>query len=454
MPPRSVARARDHFDALGPALAAAVRVFSFDDWHAVVLGALNAAREPYRQVAPEAGVGAVAYFVAFGVAAFLFTILFIGVIYGTFTYITTTRRDGGAARARVPSLKRAQWAVYRAKLGCIAPRRELAPPAAGRRGAAALFALYRTRRYKAAYAALVAVDVAYWVVGSGLARRHYDARAAPRAGALGALAAADAAAVALLCADFGARAAAFGPRRVLLLGAEQLRLALLVPVAAHALGGALLPPVARRAAAALRGLAVFLVAPAFEDAGAVLRATVASLATLGPLLALLVVLTFSYAVVGTFLYSPRLDYHLDRDAAKAARAYGLGRRRGEGVARFDFRTTAKGMESLFVAARADVAPSARLRRARRRTVRTRSRRASRTRRERRARVDVDRARELQSLAQTSRLTGRCPRRSRRRRTRGTAGRAASAPAAPRRHGTARRAGSSGAPTRSSRATSS
>ena len=59
------------------------------------------------------------------------------------------------------------------------------------------------------------------------------------------------------------------------------------------------------------------------------------------------------AQVGTFLYSPRLGFRVDAEREERAKDPQMNRRRDVGVSRFDFYTTAKGMESLFVAATAN-----------------------------------------------------------------------------------------------------
>ena len=80
-----------HFDAFGPALASTLRLLSFDDWHVVALSVLNASPRLFRNLEPQRHLGAVVFFVIFGMAALLVGVLFIGVIYGTFSYATVVR---------------------------------------------------------------------------------------------------------------------------------------------------------------------------------------------------------------------------------------------------------------------------------------------------------------------------------------------------------------------------
>lgn len=242
--------------------------------------------------------------------SFLLTILFIGVVYGTFTYVTIMRGEVGS---RLASPKHARWAVYKTKLRRIEPLRRLPPPKTNRFGARLLFALYATRRYKAAYAALVLLDVVHcFAVSGGESSRAFDT--------------ADGVARATLAADFALKVIAFGPRHVLFLGAEQARALALAPLALDALLAAAgardaVPRAANDAFRALRAGAVVLLVPVFPEAGVVLAATLSAVATLLPLLGLVVVVTFVYAVCGAFLYSPRFGFAVDRRAAAAAEAY-------------------------------------------------------------------------------------------------------------------------------------
>ena len=62
------------------------------------------------------------FFVFAGCSSFLITFLFVGVIYGTFTYLQLTR-----GRRKIASLKQAQWSVYESKLACIRPKEPQEP---------------------------------------------------------------------------------------------------------------------------------------------------------------------------------------------------------------------------------------------------------------------------------------------------------------------------------------
>ena len=72
------------------------------------------------------------FFIVFGAVCFFLSILFIGVIYGTFSYVTLTcsARHGD----RVLTVRHAHWVAYRSRLENIRPIKEPAAPDAKRQG--------------------------------------------------------------------------------------------------------------------------------------------------------------------------------------------------------------------------------------------------------------------------------------------------------------------------------
>ena len=100
-------------------------MFTFDDWHKLVLQCVNAKTVgPFRNHEAQAsGHDAAVLLRVCGCSSFLITFLFVGVIYGTFTYLQLTR-----GRRKMASLKQAQWSVYESKLACIQASKEPQEP--------------------------------------------------------------------------------------------------------------------------------------------------------------------------------------------------------------------------------------------------------------------------------------------------------------------------------------
>ena len=90
-----------NFDNFWQAIGSAFAMFTFDDWHKLVLQCVNAKTVgPFRNHEAQASVTMPLFFFVFaGCSSFLITFLFVGVIYGTFTCLQLTR---GPTKDRLP----------------------------------------------------------------------------------------------------------------------------------------------------------------------------------------------------------------------------------------------------------------------------------------------------------------------------------------------------------------
>ena len=79
-----------NWDNIYQAFRSVFMVFSMDDWYRVFLGTASSKGINYN-TEPQANVASIFFFIIIGMTTFLFIFLFIGGIYGTFTYISLTQ---------------------------------------------------------------------------------------------------------------------------------------------------------------------------------------------------------------------------------------------------------------------------------------------------------------------------------------------------------------------------
>lgn len=369
-----------NFDNLYEAFRSAFLVFSFDNWHKLVLATMNAKTTgPYLNHEAEASTAVPAIFFFFaGCTSFLLNTLFVGVIYGTFTYRMLVT-DANAMRRRLASLKDIQWRVYELKLSCIKALQEPQNPNSTNLFLRNLYAIFRHRYYKVVYAVLVLADVLGWwlYVGSKvrLAPRESQERTIQEddnSQLLRAVRTADHAFCFILVSECVLKLTTFGWFTMLALATEQLRVILHIPIIVFLSldlsdswnslrkldiarncndnrmypntcdGGAL-----QRFVYGLRTFQVFLVVPAFVELRTIAYALYAALGTTLPMLLLMVISTFAFAVVG-MMFLGEVDLS-KRDSDGDPELFGSNWFQ----TRLKFRTISKSMSTLFLAATAN-----------------------------------------------------------------------------------------------------
>ncbi|KAJ8606650.1 hypothetical protein CTAYLR_008401 [Chrysophaeum taylorii] len=377
-----IKRSRYNFDNLYEAFKSAFLVFSFDDWHKLILATMNAKTTgAYLNHQAEASttLPSIFFFIA-GCSSFLLTTLFVGVIYGTFTYRMLVTQHS-KKKKRLASLKDIQWRVYELKLDCIKALQEPQNPNSTNVVLRNLYFMFRHRYYKFVYAILIFGDVLVWWIFVGS-----QARLVPRDAqrnsirddgltpALRALRTADHYFCGLLIAECILKLSTFGWFTMLALVTEQARVILHIPIIVflglelsgtwnrlreidinrgcdddsdendpHTCDGGAL----QRFIYALRTTQVFLVVPAFVELRTIVYALYAALGTTLPMLLLMVISTFAFAVVGMmFLGEVDISKHNDADDPEIFGSHWF-------LTRLKFRTINKSMNTLFIAATAN-----------------------------------------------------------------------------------------------------
>ena len=122
----SIEKYKYHFDTFWPAMSTTLRTMTLDDWFVNILNVLNADWHERRQAGQQEQMTSILYFMSILFVVMTITILFIGVIYGMFTYRSVSERKPG--EVGILSLRHAHWALYRSRLDCVHPIRVLAPP--------------------------------------------------------------------------------------------------------------------------------------------------------------------------------------------------------------------------------------------------------------------------------------------------------------------------------------
>mmetsp|Transcript_22111 Transcript_22111/g.69161 ORF Transcript_22111/g.69161 Transcript_22111/m.69161 type:complete len:2656 (-) Transcript_22111:428-8395(-) len=368
-----------NFDNLYEAFRSAFLVFSFDDWHKLVLSVMNAKTTgAYLNHEAEASTALPAiFFFLSGCTSFLINTLFVGVIYGTFTYrMLVTNHE----HRRLASLKDIQWRVYELKLSCIKALQEPQNPNSTNVLMRNLYAIFRHRSYKVVYALLILTDVIGWwlYVGTRVAlaprdQQHREIRRKDQSRVLRALRTADHVFCCVLIAECVLKLSTFGWFTMLALVTEQVRVILHIPIAIflslefsnswnklRALdiqrgcdgssdendpqtcdGGAL-----QRFIYGLRTTQVFLVIPAFVELKTIVYALYAALGTTLPMLVLMISSTFAFAVVGMmFLGTEDLEKRDDGEPVLFGAHWF--------ATRLKFTSINKSMNTLFLAATAN-----------------------------------------------------------------------------------------------------
>ena len=446
-----------NFDNLYQALRSAFLTFSFDDWHKLVLATMNAKTTgAYLNHEAEAStvLPMIFYFFA-GWSSFLIQCLFVGVLYGAFTYrlivladapvksnrrdphrkkkkkkkqqlkkriiaekddtdddasssssssdnnnsddddddddvkkslaskrsLRRKRRNKRPTRARLASLKDVQWRVYESKLECIQPLQD--PPAVSKDNIFVKYlsvdpgTVFRHRRYKTVYGLLVFADVIIWWIYVGtqmqltpkaLQRKELDE--ADNSTLLRLLRTVDLVFCVGIVAEAVIKLMTFGAQVNIF--AERLKFLFLTPVIVflvlelsnsweklrrididrdcddddpvkHTCNGAAL----QRAVYSARTLQVFLVIPSFVELRTLVFALFSALGITVPMLVLMVVATFAFAVIGMmFLGDEDLDKREDDGDLRIFGSHWF-------VTRVTFTTIEKSMSTLFIAATAN-----------------------------------------------------------------------------------------------------
>ncbi|KAJ1458807.1 Ion transport protein-domain-containing protein [Pelagophyceae sp. CCMP2097] len=356
-----------NFDNFYEALKSAFVVFTFDDWYKLALQTTNAKTTgPYHNHEAEAStILPTIFFLVAGCSSFLITVLFVGVIYGTFTYNMLT-----SMHARLASLKQAQWTVYEAKLDSVKAIQEPQEPRSNLILTRVLFRVFRHPNYKVVYSLALMVDVSLWWIYCGSQVRISPKHAFETDVAndpsnkkfLEGCRNADTIFAAALLGEFVVKLFVFGGLRSLCRRAEQLKILLLLPVALYVAleasdswdsledldptgssGGGTL----QKALYGLRTTQVLLVVPHFVEMQMVVRALYSALGTTVPMVLLMTMVTFAFAVIGMVLFGN----------ADLPKHDGFGMREPFGtywnVARIRFTTVSKSMNVLFIAATAN-----------------------------------------------------------------------------------------------------
>lgn len=351
-----------NFDNFWQAIGSAFAMFTFDDWHRLVLQCVNAKTVgQFRNHEAQASVTMPLFFFVFaGCSSFLITFLFVGVIYGTFTYLQLTR-----GRRKIASLKQAQWSVYESKLACIQPSKEPQEPRSTLTLTKLLFRLFRHPKYRVVYATVLFIDVwLFWILfGSQIPlathdQQHaaLDSRQGDVAQYLHRLRALDLVISFFLITEWFLKMACHGWFVTITRSEERLRLVLLVPVALYFFlesseGWEKIPlfdmTLVQRGLVALRSTQVFLVVPLFPELTQVYHALTCALGTVFPMVGLMSIVTFAFAVIGMVLFGNSQIRKRDRES-------GLPLPRVFGnywpITRVKFSTIPKSMNILFIAA--------------------------------------------------------------------------------------------------------
>mmetsp|Transcript_10606 Transcript_10606/g.16013 ORF Transcript_10606/g.16013 Transcript_10606/m.16013 type:complete len:2657 (+) Transcript_10606:55-8025(+) len=416
-----------NFDNLYQALKSAFLTFSFDNWHKLVLATINAKTTgPFLNHQAEANtIVPMFFFFLSGWSSFLIQCLFVGVLYGAFTYRLLVRP--GAARniqneedrekeqnnnnsnhrrsisksksrmssrlllqgttpppaalqpKRLASLRDVQWRVYESKLSCIQPLKD--PPPISKENMFMKYCnidpgiIYRHPRYKNVYGFLIFADTILWwiYVGSQITlapheQHNEELHDADISSTLRIIRTMDHIFCLILLAEAIIKFATFGSQVNVF--TERVRSILLIPVllylifdltgawqilkhldierncndqTGHTCKGAAF----QRAIYALRTSQIFLVIPTFVELRTLVYALSSALAITIPMLILMIVATFAFAVIGMIIMGDEgIDKHDDSGNLRIFGNYWP-------LTRVRFRTIQKAMGTLFISATAN-----------------------------------------------------------------------------------------------------
>ncbi|KAH8098491.1 hypothetical protein JL720_1436 [Aureococcus anophagefferens] len=355
-----IKNAEYNFDNIFEAIRSAFLMFTFDDWHKLILQTINAKTVGpfYNHESQASTIMPVIFFILSGCSSFLITCLFVGVIYGTFTYLQLTR-----GTRKLASLKQAQWSVYESKLSCIKATQEPQEPRSNLLITRLMFRVFRHPNYKVVYACLIFLDIwAWWILAGSQIRlstkvqQRKDLKDSSNSHQLRTMRSIDNVVSAILLGEFAAKFLVYGWFTTLSLPSEQMRLVLLIPVALYfslemSHGWTQMPffdeTMVQRGIYAMRTSQVFLIVPQFVELRMVVQALNCALGTTVPMVALMTIVTFAFAVIGMVAFGDTdisKRYHADNGTE--ARVFGSY----WDVTRVRFSTISKSMNTLFIAA--------------------------------------------------------------------------------------------------------
>ena len=355
-----IKNAEYNFDNIFEAIRSAFLMFTFDDWHKLILQTINAKTVGpfYNHESQASTIMPVIFFILSGCSSFLITCLFVGVIYGTFTYLQLTR-----GTRKLASLKQAQWSVYESKLSCIKATQEPQEPRSNLLITRLMFRVFRHPNYKVVYACLIFLDIwAWWILAGSQIRlstkvqQRKDLKDSSNSVQLRTMRSIDNVVSAILLGEFAAKFLVYGWFTTLSLPSEQMRLVLLIPVALYfslemSHGWTKMPffdeTMVQRGIYATRTSQVFLIVPQFVELRMVVQALNCALGTTVPMVALMTIVTFAFAVIGMVAFGDTdisKRYHADNGTE--ARVFGSY----WDVTRVRFSTISKSMNTLFIAA--------------------------------------------------------------------------------------------------------
>ncbi|KAH8064633.1 hypothetical protein JL722_1510 [Aureococcus anophagefferens] len=332
-----IKNAEYNFDNIFEAIRSAFLMFTFDDWHKLILQTINAKTVGpfYNHESQASTIMPVIFFILSGCSSFLITCLFVG----------------------------AQWSVYESKLSCIKATQEPQEPRSNLLITRLMFRVFRHPNYKVVYACLIFLDIwAWWILAGSQIRlstkvqQRKDLKDSSNSHQLRTMRSIDNVVSAILLGEFAAKFLVYGWFTTLSLPSEQMRLVLLIPVALYfslemSHGWTQMPffdeTMVQRGIYAMRTSQVFLIVPQFVELRMVVQALNCALGTTVPMVALMTIVTFAFAVIGMVAFGDTdisKRYHADNGTE--ARVFGSY----WDVTRVRFSTISKSMNTLFIAA--------------------------------------------------------------------------------------------------------